>query len=88
MNVFANYSYPGQPGGRRVRSEGEANFPANNRVNAGFNFSHARYLGNLSVSYTGTPTGRTCSTRALRARTDAFTLVNGGIGVRWAGGRW
>jgi hypothetical protein len=63
----------------------EANSPANNRFNAGFNFSQGRFLGNLDVSYSGPAYWQDVFDLRYAGTTDAFTLVNGGFGVRWAG---
>ena len=59
--------------------------PANNRFNAGFNFSHDRYLGNLSVSYSGEAYWQDVLDLRFAGTTDAYTLVNGAFGVRWFG---
>lgn len=84
VNVFANYSFQADPVVEGF-DPSEANFPANNRVNAGFNFSQGRYLGNLSVSYTGDAYWQDVLDARFAGRTDAFTLVNGGLGLRWKG---
>ena len=52
VNVFVNYSFQADPGISGF-DPSEANMPANNRFNAGINFGHDRYLGNLSVNYAG-----------------------------------
>jgi outer membrane receptor protein involved in Fe transport len=86
VNVFANYSLQADPviSGFDPR---EANFPANHRFNAGFNFSHDRYLGNLSVSYSGDAYWQDVLDLRFAGTTDAYTLVNGAVGVRWLGNR-
>ena len=84
INVFFNYSYQADPVivGFDPR---EANSPANNRFNAGFNVSHGRYLGNLDVSYSGSAYWQDVLDLRYAGTTDAYTLVNGAFGVRWAG---
>ena len=52
VNVFVNYSFQADPVIEGFDPR-EANKPANNRFNAGFNVSHGRFLGNLDVSYSG-----------------------------------
>ena len=84
VNVFTNYSYQFDP-----TTDGfpvsEINQPANHRFNAGFNFSYARLLGNMSLNYTGDAYWQDVLDARFAARTDSYTLVNGTLGVRWAG---
>ena len=84
INVFVNYSYQADPVivGFDPR---EANSPANNRFNAGFNMSHGRFLGNLDVSYSGSAYWQDVLDLRYAGTTDAYTLVNGAFGVRWSG---
>ncbi len=86
LNVFTNYSYQWEP-----EVEGfpitEINLPPNNRFNAGFNFSYSRFLGNFGVSYTDDAFWQDVLDERFAGRTEAYTLLNGGIGVRWAGDR-
>jgi iron complex outermembrane receptor protein len=86
VNVFTNYSYQWDP-----EVEGfdisEVNLPPNNRFNAGFNFSRGRFLGNMSVSYTDEAFWQDVLDARFAGTTDAYTLVNAGFGVRWAGDR-
>ena len=84
VNVFFNYSYQADPVivGFDPR---EANSPANNRFNAGFNVSHGRFLGNLDVNYSGSAYWQDVLDLRYAGTTDAYTLVNGAFGVRWAG---
>jgi outer membrane receptor protein involved in Fe transport len=84
VNVFVNYSYQADPVIEGFDPR-EANAPANNRFNAGFNFSHGRYLGNLDVSYSGSAYWQDVLDLRYAGTTDAYTLVNGAVGVRWAG---
>src|SRR6185503_17918907 len=84
VNVFANYSYQADPVIEGFDPR-EANAPANNRFNAGFSFSHGRYLGNLDVNYSGSAYWQDVFDLRFAGTTDAYTLVNGAFGVRWAG---
>ena len=86
VNVFVNYSYQADPVIKGFDPR-EANAPANNRFNAGFNFSHGRYLGSLDVNYSGAAYWQDVLDLRFAGTTDAFTLVNGGFGVRWASGK-
>ena len=84
INVFVNYSYQADPVivGFDPR---EANSPANNRFNAGFNVSHGRFLGNLNMNYSGSAYWQDVLDLRYAGTTDAYTLWNGAFGVRWAG---
>ncbi len=86
VNVFANYSWQGTPDPKDF-DIGELNIPARNRFNAGFNFSHGRFLGDLSVNYSGSAFWQDVLDDPYHGTTDAYTLVNGGFGVRWADDR-
>ncbi|MBI4266471.1 MAG: TonB-dependent receptor [Acidobacteria bacterium] len=90
VNVFTNYSFQAKPeiedfpAGTTIN---DINWPAKNRFNAGFDFSYARFLGNLAVSYTGEAYWQDVLDARFAGTTDDYTLVNGGFGVRWAGER-
>jgi outer membrane receptor for ferrienterochelin and colicins len=84
VNVFANYSYQADPVIEGFDPR-EANAPANNRFNAGFSTSHGWFLGNLDVSYSGSAYWQDVLDLRYAGTTDAYTLVNGMFGVRWAG---
>jgi outer membrane receptor protein involved in Fe transport len=83
LNVFTNYSYQWEPDPDFALSE--INLPPRNRFNAGFNFSYSRFLGNLSLSYTDEAFWQDVLDARFAGTTDAYTLINGGFGVRWAG---
>jgi outer membrane receptor for ferric coprogen and ferric-rhodotorulic acid len=82
VNVFVNYSFQADPDIEGFDPR-EANFPPNHRFNAGFNFSHGRYLGNLSVSHTAEAYWQDVLDLRFAGSTDAYTLVNAAAGVRW-----
>jgi iron complex outermembrane receptor protein len=82
LNVNVNYSYQADPDVEGF-DPSETNFPANNRFNAGFNFNYGRYLGNFGVSYTGDAYWQDVLDQRYAGTTDAFTLVNLGLGVKW-----
>ena len=90
VNVFSNYSFQAMPiaedlpAGTTIR---DINWPAKNRVNAGFDFSRGRFLGNLLASYTGEAYWQDVLDLRYAGTTDDYTLINGGFGVRWAGQR-
>ena len=90
VNAFANYSFQAKPEAQDLpagTSLADVNWPAKNRVNAGFNFSQGRVLGNLSVNYTDEAYWQDVLDARYSGTTDAYTLVNAGFGVRWAGER-
>jgi outer membrane receptor protein involved in Fe transport len=82
LNVNVNYSYQADPDVEGF-DPSETNFPANNRFNVGFNFNYGRYLGNFMVSYTGDAYWQDVLDQRFAGSTDAFTLVNLGVGVKW-----
>ena len=65
----------------------ELNLPAKNRVNVGTSFSYDRFLGNISVSYSDSAFWQDVLDDRYHGTTKAYTLVNGGFGVRWARNR-
>ena len=90
VNVFTNYSFQAMPVAEDLppgTTINDINWPAKNRVNAGFDFSYSRFLGNLSVSYAGEAYWQDVLDARYAGTTDAYTLVNGGFGIRWAGQR-
>jgi len=86
VNVFVKYSFQADPGISGF-DPSEANMPANNRFNAGMNFGHDRFLGNLSVNYAGEAYWQDVLDARFAGTTDAYTLVNAAFGVRWFGDR-
>ena len=81
LNVFANYSYQFEPDPDFALEE--VNLPPTNRVNAGFNFSQGRFLGNMSVAYQDEAFWQDVLDSRFHGTTDAYTQVNGAFGVRW-----
>ena len=86
FNVFANYSFQWDPDPMSENFNlAELNLPPNNRFNLGFNFSYDRFLGNLGVSYTDEAFWQDVLDQRFHGTTDAYTMVNAGVGVRWGG---
>ncbi len=83
LNVFANYSYQWEPDPDFDISE--VNLPPTNRINAGFNFTQGRYLGNMSFSYQDEAFWQDVLDSRFHGTTEAFTQVNGAFGMRWMG---
>ena len=84
VNLYANYSWQGEP-----EPEGfalsEMNIPAENRFNTGVNFNYSRFLGNFSVSYSDAAFWQDVLDARYAGTTEAYTLINAGFGVKWAG---
>ena len=85
LNVFVNYSWQDEPEPDFALSE--INLPPTHRFNAGFNFSSGRWLGNLSASYVDDAYFQDVLDARFAGPTDAYTQVNGAIGVKFAGDR-
>lgn len=86
VNLFANYSWQAkpQPDGFDIS---ELNLPAKNRFNVGASVNYQRILANLSVSYSGAAFWQDVLDARYHGTTRAYTLVNGGFGLRWLGGQ-
>jgi outer membrane receptor protein involved in Fe transport len=90
VHVFANYSYQWMPtianfpAGTGIE---DINWPPKNRFNAGFDFSHARLLGNMSVNHTDSAFWQDVLDARFAGTTKPYTIVNAAIGVRWAAER-
>jgi outer membrane receptor protein involved in Fe transport len=82
VSAFANYSFQAEP-----EPDGfdlsELNLPPTHRFNVGVSYNSRRLLGNLSVSYTDDAFWQDVLDDRYHGTTDAYTLVNGGFGVRW-----
>jgi outer membrane receptor for ferrienterochelin and colicin len=81
-NVFVNYSYQAKP-----KPEGfdisELNLPPKNRFNVGTSINYQRFIGNFSVSYSDDAFWQDVLDDRYHGTTEAYTLVNGSIGVKW-----
>ena len=65
----------------------ELNLPAKNRFNLGVNFNRSRYVGDLVVTYSDSAFWQDVLDDRYHGTTKAYTLVNGGFGVKWANNR-
>jgi outer membrane receptor protein involved in Fe transport len=84
VNVYANYSWQGEPDPEGFDLS-EMNIPAENRFNTGVGFNYSRFLGNLSVSFSDDAFWQDVLDARYAGTTEAYTLVNAGFGVKWAG---
>ena len=85
VGMYANYSFQATPTANFALSE--LNLPAKNRFNMGFNVTRSRYLGDLSVTYSDGAFWQDVLDDRYHGTTKAYTLVNGGFGVKWADNR-
>jgi iron complex outermembrane receptor protein len=82
VNVFANYSWQGKPDPKDFDIS-ELNIPAKHRFNIGGGWTPGRFLTNLSISYSSKAFWQDVLTDPYHGTTDAYTLVNAGVGYRW-----
>ncbi|MEQ1760761.1 MAG: TonB-dependent receptor [Vicinamibacterales bacterium] len=89
LSVFANYSYQWKPvvDFPAPFTANDINWAAPNRFNAGVNVNYGRYLGNLAVNFTDEAFWQDVLDARFAGTTDSYTLVNAGVGVKWAGDR-
>ena len=85
VSAYVNYSW--QPDPKPSFSKSEINLAPHNRFNIGFNASGGRFLGDLGVTYQSDAFWQDVLDSRYSGWTDAFTMVNGSFGVKWAGGR-
>jgi len=81
-SLFANYSYQSDPDPKDFPLS-ELNLPPNNRFNIGASFTYAKFLGNLSVTYTDEAFWQDVLNDPYHGTTEPYTLVNAGFGYRW-----
>ena len=90
LSAFANYSWQAKP---EVLDDpnpfpaAELALPPTNRFNVGFNFDEGRFLGSASVNYSDKAFWSDVLSSPYHGFTDAYTMLNGSFGVKWAGGK-
>jgi outer membrane receptor protein involved in Fe transport len=82
VNLFANYSWQATPEPTGFDLS-ELNLPPKNRYNVGASVDYGHILGNLSVSYSDSAFWQDVLDDRYHGTTEAYTLVNGGFGVKW-----
>lgn len=85
VGMFVNYSYQAEPTANFALSE--LNLPAKSRFNIGANFNRGRFLGDLNVTYSDSAFWQDVLDDRYHGTTEAYTLVNGGFGVKWLNNR-
>lgn len=82
VSFFANYSWQAEP-----EPEGfdlsELNLPPENRFNVGVGLNYNRFFGNVAVSYSDSAFWQDVLDARFSGTTEAYTLINGGLGYRW-----
>jgi outer membrane receptor for ferrienterochelin and colicins len=87
---FANYSWQSDPDildDPNPFPPSELSLPPTNRFNLGGMYTGRRFLGSLTINYSDGAFWSDVLTAPFNGFTDAYTLVNGSVGVKWAGGR-
>jgi outer membrane receptor protein involved in Fe transport len=82
VNLFVNYSWQGEPDPEDFDIS-ELNLPAENRFNVGVGVNYQRILANMSVNYSGDAFWQDVLDARYHGSTEAYTIVNGGFGVKW-----
>jgi iron complex outermembrane receptor protein len=81
FSIFTNYSFQAEPDVNFDLSE--VNLPAKHRFNAGFTVTEGRYLGSLTVTSSSSAFWQDVLDDPYHGTTKAYTMVNGGFGVKW-----
>jgi iron complex outermembrane receptor protein len=82
VSTFVNYSWQGEPDPEGFDIS-ELNLPPTHRVNLGFNVNYKRGFGNLSINHTDGAFWQDVLDARYSGVTEAYTMVNAGIGARW-----
>ncbi len=85
VSAFANYSWQDRPFPKNFDIS-LINLPPTNRFNAGLNFNHSRFMGDITVMYVDRAFWRDVT--IYKGWTSAYTQINTMLGVRFAGGRY
>jgi outer membrane receptor for ferrienterochelin and colicins len=90
LSGFANYSWQSDPDildDPNPYPLSELSLPPSNRFNLGGIYSGQRFLGSLTINYSDGAFWSDVLTAPYHGFSDAYTLVNGSFGVKWAGGK-
>jgi outer membrane receptor protein involved in Fe transport len=88
-NAFANYSWQGEPepldevGSPERYPTSEISLAPTHRANVGLGFNNDRFIGSASVNYTDDAFWVDVLDASTHGPTDAFTMVNASLGVKW-----
>ncbi len=90
LSAFANYSWQAKPtvlDDPQPFPSAELALPPTNRFNVGFTYDGPRLLGSGTVNYSDRAFWSDVLSGPYHGFTDAYTMVNGSFGVKWANGR-
>jgi outer membrane receptor protein involved in Fe transport len=90
VTAFANYSWQGDPhilDAANPFPRSELSLPPRNRFNVGGSYADRRWLGSVTINYTDKAFWTDVLTSPFFGYANAFTLVNGSIGVKWNNGK-
>jgi outer membrane receptor protein involved in Fe transport len=93
FSFFANYSWQDTPKILSASSDqipypiNEVGLPSEHRFNAGFGYDGAVFFGNASVNYASDALWMDVLNATYAGFTDAYTMLNGTVGVKLADGK-
>jgi iron complex outermembrane receptor protein len=82
VTASLNYSWQGEPEPKDFDIS-ELNLPPTYRVNAALNFNYRRGFGNIAINRTDGAFWQDVLDARYSGVTEAYTMVNAGIGARW-----
>jgi iron complex outermembrane receptor protein len=85
VNVFANYSWQGDPDTPLPASE--INLPPTHRFNTGIGFNAGRFIGSVDVNYQSEAFWQDVLDTSYNGWTDSFTLLNASLGYKVMGNK-
>jgi outer membrane receptor protein involved in Fe transport len=93
LSASVNYSFQDDPKpltpdpGQLPYPFTEINLPPQNRFNAALNYHGTRFVGLVSVNYASEAFWTDVLSGAYNGFTDAYTMLNATVGMRWAEGK-
>lgn len=93
LSLGLNYSYQDKPkileadADQITYPDDELAWPSKNRFNASINYNGKRWLGTASVNYAGEALWTDVLSKEYHGFTDAYTMVNASLGVKFVEGK-
>ena len=84
LSLFANYSWQAEPDPVNADDFGEYNVAPANRFNAGVNYDKRAWFVNVSLNFTDSAFWTDVLDARFHGPTERYTMLNGGVGVRFA----
>ena len=84
LSLFVNYSWQAAPVPDNPDDFGELNIAPASRFNAGVNYDRGTWFGNLSLNFTDSAFWTDVLDARFHGPTERYTMLNGGVGVRFA----